>query len=174
MNFVFRPLTAVDLPMLSTWMCRPHVAAVWTPTPSESELREEYLSHPDDPSFPRGYIAYLDDEAIGFIQTYVAAHAGDGWWPDERDPGVFGIDQFLTDEARLNRGIGSAMVRAFADRLLEAPSTTHVQTDPSPTNARAIRSYENAGFRRVGEVDTPDGPALLMIRERPSEPPAAR
>jgi len=154
--------------MLHEWLSRPHVAAVWTPTPSMEEVREEYLGNADDPSFPRAYIAHLDSTPIGFIQSYVAAYSGDGWWPDERDPGVLGIDQFLADEARLNQGIGSAIVRAFVDRLFEDPTTTHVQTDPSPTNARAIRSYEKAGFRRVGEVDTPDGPALLMIRERPA------
>ena len=166
MIFVFRPLTAAELPLLHDWMTRPHVAAVWTPTPSADELREDFLSHPEDPSYPRAYIAHLDGEAVGFIQSYVAAYAGGGWWPDERDPGVVGIDQFLADESRLNRGIGSAMVRAFVDRLLDDPTTTRVQTDPSPTNARAIRSYEKAGFRRVGQVETPDGTALLMIRER--------
>src|SRR5262249_30331488 len=149
----FLPLTAVGLPMLHEWLSRDHVAAIWTPTPSEDDLREEYLAHPDDPAFPRAYIAHLDGEPIGFIHSYVAAFAGDGWWPDERDPGVLGIDQFLADQSRLNQGIGSAMVRAFVDRLFDDATTTRVQTDPSPTNARAIRSYEKAGFRRVGEVD---------------------
>jgi RimJ/RimL family protein N-acetyltransferase len=59
------------------------------------------------------------------------------------------------------------MVRAFVARLLADPRTTRVQTDPSPTNARAIRCYEKAGFRRSREVETPDGRALLMYCERP-------
>jgi aminoglycoside 6'-N-acetyltransferase len=37
-------------------------------------------------------------------------------------------------------------------------------TDPDPANARALRAYEKAGFRRDREVDTPDGRALLMLR----------
>lgn len=166
-TFAFRPLTARELPLLLEWMSRPHVAAVWAPTPSEGELREDFLSHPQDASFPRAYIAYLDGEPVGFIQSYVAAYVGDGWWPEERDPGVVGIDQFLADESRLNQGLGTAMVRAFVEKLFEDPTTTRVQTDPSPTNPRAIRCYEKAGFRRVGEVNTPDGTALLMICDRP-------
>ena len=31
-------------------------------------------------------------------------------------------------------------------------TVTKVQTDPDPTNARAIRCYEKSGFRRIGEV----------------------
>ena len=80
---------------------------------------------------------------------------------------VYDIDQFLADGSRLNQGIGTAMVRAFVDRLLAVPTTTRVQTDPSPTNKRAIRCYEKAGFTRSREVDTPDGRALLMYRDRP-------
>jgi RimJ/RimL family protein N-acetyltransferase len=43
---------------------------------------------------------------------------------------------------------------------------TRVQTDPDPGNVRAIRCYEDAGLRAVGEVDTPDGRALLMMCTR--------
>jgi len=38
-------------------------------------------------------------------------------------------------------------------------------TDPDPDNPRAIRAYEKAGFVRERLVDTPDGVALLMVRE---------
>jgi len=33
-------------------------------------------------------------------------------------------------------------------------------------NGRAIRCYEKAGFRIVGRIVTPDGPALLMVIEK--------
>ncbi|NEL52379.1 GNAT family N-acetyltransferase, partial [Escherichia coli] len=46
-----------------------------------------------------------------------------------------------------------------------------IVTDPSPANARAIRAYEKAGFRRERLVETPDGPALLMSREPGDLPP---
>ncbi len=36
--------------------------------------------------------------------------------------------------------------------------------DPRPDNPRAIRAYEKAGFVPQHEIVTPDGPALLMIR----------
>jgi aminoglycoside 6'-N-acetyltransferase len=39
-----------------------------------------------------------------------------------------------------------------------------VVTDPDPENGRAVRAYAKAGFQRDRLVDTPDGPALLMVR----------
>jgi RimJ/RimL family protein N-acetyltransferase len=109
----------------------------------------------------------LDEEPIGFIQSYVVKDSGDGWWEDEQDPGARGIDQYLAEAGSLGRGLGSSMVRAFVTFLFQDPAVTKVQTDPSPDNERAIRCYRKAGFRDVGVVDTPDGPALLMVVERP-------
>jgi RimJ/RimL family protein N-acetyltransferase len=154
--------------MLHVWLCRPHIAAIWGGTPTLADVCDHYLPTMAADSPTLAYIAWRDGEPIGFIQSYVAANAGDVWWPDEHDPGVLGIDQFLADESRLNKGLGTAMIRAFVDRLFSDPATTRVQTDPSPTNGRAIRCYEKAGFRKVGEVVTPDGPALLMKCERPN------
>jgi RimJ/RimL family protein N-acetyltransferase len=58
------------------------------------------------------------------------------------------------------------MVRAFVAKLFDDPAVTRVQVDPFPSNGRAIRCYEKAGFQRVREIVTPDGPALLMHRDR--------
>jgi GNAT superfamily N-acetyltransferase len=89
------------------------------------------------------------------------------WWQDETDPGARGVDQYLADEAQLGRGLGSEMVRQFLARTFaEDPAVTQVQTDPAPHNGRAIRAYERAGFRKLREVITPDGPALLMLVTR--------
>ena len=165
----FRPLGAADLPMLHEWLGRPHVAEWWeTPPPSLDDVIEEYGIRVGASSPHHAYIVQLDDAPIGFVQSYtaVACHA-EGWWQDEHDPGLRGIDQFIAEADWLGRGLGSAMVRAFTDRLFTDATVTRVQTDPSPTNARAIRAYEKAGFRPVREIVTPDGPALLMYRDRP-------
>ncbi|HEV7990363.1 MAG TPA: GNAT family N-acetyltransferase [Gemmatimonadaceae bacterium] len=167
MTISFRPLEFANLPMLRDWIARPHVAAWWGVPPSREELEEEYRPLILGEAPHRAYIALLDGAPLGFIQSYVAAEChADGWWLNEQDPGVLGIDQFLADGERLGRGLGAAMVGAFVEMLFADPSVTRVQTDPSPANARAIRCYEKAGFRAAGEVVTPDGPALLMYRER--------
>lgn len=157
----FRPLAPDDLPMLLEWLRRPHVARWWQPEPTLAQLEQNLAD-----SSSRKYIAMLDGEPLGFIQSYVAMGSGEGWWEEVSDPGRRGIDQFLADGGRLGQGLGRRMVSAFVERLFQDPAVSSVQTDPSPDNARAIRCYRRAGFVDQGVVDTPDGPALLMLQEK--------
>ena len=158
-----------DLPLLHDWIQRPHVAEWWgrgDVAGSLDDTRRKYRPRLEPNSSVKGYIALLAGDPLGFIQSYVAVECGDGWWEDETDPGVRGIDQFLADGSKLGQGLGSQLVTAFVRNLFHDPNVTKVQADPDPKNARAIRCYEKAGFRSLGKVTTPDGIALLMAIER--------
>lgn len=165
--FDFRPLAEADLPVLHAWLQRPHVAQWWEEPRTAEAVRDEYLPVIRGQDSTRAYVVHDGAEPIGFIQSYVVVDSGAGWWPAETDPGARGIDQFLADPHALNRGLGTSMVQAFIQRLFEDPDVTVIQTDPAPHNGRAIRCYEKAGFQRVGVVETPDGPALLLRCHRP-------
>ncbi|MDO8719301.1 MAG: GNAT family N-acetyltransferase [Pseudomonadota bacterium] len=167
-RFSFRPLEMADLPMLHDWLARPHWTEWWGPAPTLAEVETEYGAWITDPTQVQPHIALLDGQSFGYIQSYVAMGSGDGWWENETDPGVRGIDQSIADATQLNRGLGTAMVKAFVARLFADPGVTHIQTDPDPRNTRAIRCYEKAGFHVAGQVQTPDGTALLMVSERAS------
>ena len=105
----------------------------------------------------------LNGEPID-AQSYVALGSGDGWWEEETDPGVRGIDQLLANASQLGKGLGTKLVRALVELLFNDPEVTKIQTDPSPSNLRAIRCYEKAGFERQGTATTPDGPAVYMVQ----------
>ena len=160
-EFSFRPLTESDLPRLHEWLNRAHVAEWWDEQRDLEYVLEAYGADLSSPVI-RMFFAYLSGEPIGYIQVYRVMGADPEWWTEETDPGARGIDQFLANAEQLGQGFGSSMVRQFVASLFADPEVTQVQTDPSPRNPRAIRAYEKAGFRRVGEVSTPDGPALLM------------
>jgi aminoglycoside 6'-N-acetyltransferase len=73
-----------------------------------------------------------------------------------------GIDQYIGEPDMLGLGHGSAFVRAHVERLF-ADGAIVVGTDPNPSNARAIRAYEKAGFSIAsGPVETRWGCAVLM------------
>ena len=59
-------------------------------------------------------------------------------------------------------GVGKTEI---ARRLAKLAGAPRVVTDPDPANARAVRAYEKAGLRRERLVETPDGRALLMVRD---------
>lgn len=158
----FRLLAEADLPLLRSWLRRPHVQRWWRGVPTLDELRAHYQPRMQAISPTRAFIAVQGRRDIGFLQCYTVMGSGGGWWEGETDPGARGIDQFLAHEADLGQGLGSAMVRSFVEGLFADPAVTVVQTDPSPANHRAVRAYLRAGFHAQALVTTPDGPALLM------------
>lgn len=162
----FRPLRIDDFPQLVAWINTPHVAEWWDSPTTLDALTADYTPSVKGLDGTHPFLVLLDDRPIGFIQSYVAMGSGGGWWTAETDPGVRGIDQFIGEPALIGQGIGTAMVRKFVAQLLADPAVTRVQVDPHPANRRAIRCYEKAGFRAVGSIVTPDGPALLMHAER--------
>jgi aminoglycoside 6'-N-acetyltransferase len=158
-GYVFQPMTAADLPMVRAWLTAPHVVAWWGEPAHQFTLISEDLAHPAMDQF----IVAIGERPFAYLQCYDLSA-----WPDHGfgslPDGTRGIDQFIGEADLVDRGHGSAFIRGFVDDLLTA-GTPRVVTDPNPDNARAIKAYEKAGFGGQGFVDTPDGCALLMVRD---------
>jgi aminoglycoside 6'-N-acetyltransferase len=158
--YQFHPMSAADLPLLRGWLAMPHVVEWWGEVDEQFELVSEDL----DSLAMDQFIVAADDRPFAYLQCYDQMA-----WPENglgaHPPSTRGIDQFIGDPMMLGHGHGSAFIRDFTDGLLTA-GTPRVLTDPDPANARAIRAYEKAGFVRDREIQTPDGRALLMLRER--------
>jgi aminoglycoside 6'-N-acetyltransferase len=156
-EYIFRPMTTTDLALIQDWLASPHVREWWGDPDEQYALVRGDLGEPAMDQ----YVVCLDDKPFGYLQCYSLAawNTGFGLQP----PGTRGVDLFIGTPDMIGLGHGSALLRLFVDDLLRNGSP-QVVTDPSPANARAIRAYEKAGFERNRIVDTPDGPALLMIR----------
>jgi AacA4 family aminoglycoside N(6')-acetyltransferase len=168
-SLTLRQMTDGDLTMLHGWLNLPHVAEWWgvgEAPPSLKDIQHEYSSNSLKSELVTAYIATLDNEPIGFAQSYVAFGRADGWWKEVTDPGTRGIDQFLALPSQLNQGVGTKLVLTLCETLFSDPSVTQIQTDPDPNNHRAIRCYEKAGFVQQKVVLTPDGTAMYMLRKR--------
>ena len=151
-------MTAEDLPLMKRWLAMPHVTEWWGDAGEQYQLVSDDLEHPAMDQ----YIVATDGRPFAYLQCYdlTAWNSGFGTQP----LGARGIDQFIGEPDMIGHGHGSAFIRAFIDGRLAAGMPRAV-TDPDPANARAVRAYEKAGFRRDRMVDTPDGPALLMVRD---------
>ena len=144
--------------MIKRWLAEPHVREWWGDPAEQYALVRGDL---DEPAMDQ-YIVSADGRDIGYVQCYdlTAWNSGFGEQPD----GTRGIDLFIGDADMIEQSHGSALIRAFADERLRGGAPRMV-TDPDPKNRRALRAYEKAGFTRVGMVDTPDEPSLLMARD---------
>ncbi len=155
----FRPMTSADLPLLRRWLALPHVREWW------GDPEEQYMlvsGDLDEPAMDQ-YILSIAGSPFAYLQCYDLTKWNSGFGP--QPPGTRGIDLFIGEPDMIERGHGSALVRRFVDDRLHN-GAPRIVTDPDPANGRAIRAYGKAGFEKDRMVETPDGPALLMIRNR--------
>ncbi len=86
--------------MLHDWLNRPHIIEWWggeDARPTLEDVYAKYLPRVLAKNQVTPYIAMLEQVPIGFAQSYVALGSGDGWWEEETDPGVRGIDQSIAN-----------------------------------------------------------------------------
>jgi aminoglycoside 6'-N-acetyltransferase len=157
-DYVFRPMTAADLPLIRGWLASPHVRQWWGDPDEQYALVSGDL---DEPAMDQ-FIVSTAARPFGYLQCYDLTKWNSGFGP--QPPGTRGIDLFIGEPSMIERGHGSALIRRFADDRLRN-GLPRIVTDPDPANGRAVRAYEKAGFARNRMVATPDGPALLMVRE---------
>ena len=130
-----------------------------------------------EPEFP-----WTDDpDANRFVIEVDGAVAGMVQFSEEPAPRYrhASIDLFL-DPPLHGRGLGTEALRQLVRYLIEERGHHRITIDPAVANARAIRSYEKAGFRPVGvmrqyerDVDRErwhDGLLMELLAEEASGP----
>ena len=145
--------------MLAGWLREPHVAEWWG---DPHEALAEIEAAIDDIS-TEPLIVELDGQPIAYLQSYYP-HLEDGHPYQDQPTGTLGIDLSIGDPELIDKGHGSAIIRQFVGELF-AEGAPRVIIDPDPTNARAIRAYEKAGFRAFDTRTSQYGPALMMAIE---------
>jgi aminoglycoside 6'-N-acetyltransferase len=156
-DYFFRPMTSDDLPLIRRWLALPHVREWWGDPLEQYALVSTDL---DEPAMDQ-FVFSATGSPLGYLQCYDLTAWNTGFGP--QPSGTRGIDLFIGEPEMIGRGHGSALIRRFVDDLL-ANGAARIVTDPDPANRRAVRAYERAGFQKGRMVDTPDGLALLMVR----------
>jgi aminoglycoside 6'-N-acetyltransferase len=156
-EYVFHPMSAGDLPLLREWLETPEVVRWWGEADQQYTLVSGDLNHPDMDQF----IVAIGERPFAYLQCYALSTWNQNF--GAQPSATRGIDQFIGVPDMIGRGHGSGFIRQFVDALL-ASGIPRVVTDPDPGNGRAVRAYTKAGFESDRLVDTPDGPALLMVR----------
>ncbi|NEA49782.1 GNAT family N-acetyltransferase [Streptomyces sp. SID10815] len=155
-----------DLPLVARWMNDPAVAEFWQ-LAGEQRLTEVHLGGQldgDGRSVP--CVGLLDGTPMSYWEIYradldpLARH-----YPAR--PHDTGVHLLIGSDADRGRGLGSALLRAVADLILDTrPACARVVAEPDLRNASSVTAFLAAGFRYAAEVDLPGKRAALMLRDR--------
>jgi len=162
-GYDFRSVTKRDLPLLRRWLEAPHLAEWWgDPDDALAEIAQAMESVETEP-----LIVELDGRPIAYAQVY-DPHMEDGHPYQDQPFGTLGLDISIGDAGLLSKGHGSAIIAALGHQLF-AEGAPRLVIDPDPSNLRAIRAYEKAGFRHFDTRTTIYGPAHMMALDAPEE-----
>lgn len=155
-----------DLPLIARWMNDPAVAAFWELAGPESVAEEHLRSQLDGDGRSVPCLGVLDGTPMSYWEIYradldlLARH-----YPAR--PHDTGIHLLIGGVANRGRGLGSTLLRAVADHVLDKrPSCARVVAEPDLRNTPSVSAFLSAGFRFSAEVDLPDKRAALMVRDR--------
>ncbi|WP_020139141.1 GNAT family N-acetyltransferase [Streptomyces sp. 351MFTsu5.1] len=155
-----------DLPLVSRWMNDPAVTAFWELAGPQSVTEEHLRSQltGDGRSVP--CLGVLEGTPMSYWEIYradldpLARH-----YPAR--PHDTGIHLLIGEVPHRGRGLGSTLLRALADLVLDKrPACARVIAEPDLRNIPSVTAFLSAGFRFSAEIDLPAKRAALMVRER--------
>ncbi|MCX4577970.1 acetyltransferase [Streptomyces sp. NBC_01571] len=155
-----------DLPLVTRWMNDPAVSAFWELAGPES-VTEEHLNRQldgDGRSVP--CIGLLEDTPVSYWEIYRADldHLARHYPARPHDTG---IHLLIGGVAHRGHGLGSALLRAVADLVLDRrPACARVVAEPDLRNIPSVSAFLSGGFRFSAEVELPGKRAALMMRDR--------
>ncbi|BBC32438.1 uncharacterized protein SGFS_037320 [Streptomyces graminofaciens] len=155
-----------DIPLVSRWMNDSAVAAYWKLAGSEAVAATHLRTQLDGDGRSVPCLGLLDGVPVSYWEIYradldpLARH-----YPAR--PHDTGIHLLIGPVAERGRGLGSTLLRAVADLVLDRrPSCARVIAEPDLRNFPSVAAFLSAGFRFSAEVDLPDKRAALMVRDR--------
>lgn len=164
MDIAFRPITRDDFPLIGTWFAEPLVSWWWADDPTLSAVETEYgpVVAGTDPT--EVFIVVVNGDAKGLIQRY--RFDDEPSYAQELAPAVavpaqaMSIDYLLADAGSRGKGLGTAMVGTFVERLwADHPDCPCLIVPVHADNRASWRALERCGFTRIAECELePDNP----------------
>ncbi|MFE5136803.1 GNAT family N-acetyltransferase [Streptomyces fagopyri] len=155
-----------DLPLVTRWMNDPAVSAFWELAGPESVTGGHLNRQLDGDGRSVPCLGLLEGTPMSYWEIYradldqLARH-----YPAR--PHDTGIHLLIGGVAHRGHGLGSALLRAVADLVLDRrPACARVVAEPDLRNIPSVSAFLSGGFRFSAEVDLPGKRAALMVRDR--------
>ncbi|MGW7006703.1 GNAT family N-acetyltransferase [Streptomyces sp. NPDC054933] len=157
---------ARDLQIITRWMNDPAVAAFWELAGPEETTHRHLRAQLDGDGRSRPCLGVLDGTPMSYWEIYRADLDPVARYYPSR-PHDTGIHLLIGKVADRGRGLGTALLRAVADHVLDhRPACTRVIAEPDLRNTPSVAAFLGAGFRLAAELELRDKRAALMIRDR--------
>lgn len=155
-----------DLPVVSRWMNDPAVAEFWQLAGPQSVTEAHLSAQLDGDGRSVPCIGLLDGTPMSYWEIYRADLDPLARRYPAR-PHDTGVHLLIGSVADRGRGLGSTLLRAVADLVLDRrPACARVVAEPDLRNAPSVAAFLTAGFRFSAEIELPGKRAALMIRDR--------
>jgi aminoglycoside 6'-N-acetyltransferase len=163
-TITFRRVTRADFTLLAEWLAEPHVARWWNHEFTDEAIERDFGDSVDGAEPNEDYLALLDDQPFGVVQF--CSYSDYPEYLDELSAtlpvpeGAVSIDYLIGDPTLVGQGLGTAMIRAFSDRIWQTDTTvTCVIVPVVSANRASWRALQRAGFQLAarGELE-PDNP----------------
>ncbi|WP_037620281.1 GNAT family N-acetyltransferase [Streptomyces aureus] len=155
-----------DVPLVHRWMNDPAVAEFWELAGPETVVEDHLRRQLDGDGRSVPCLGVLDGTPMSYWEIYradldpLARH-----YPAR--PHDTGVHLLIGGVADRGRGLGSTLLRAVADQVLDRrPACARVVAEPDLRNTPSVSAFLSGGFRFSAEVDLPGKRAALMIRDR--------
>jgi aminoglycoside 6'-N-acetyltransferase len=175
MEIAFRPLERGDLPAFARWLADAEVSRWWPDRNDLASLEAAYGPCIDGGDPTQVFVVVVNGIDAGIAERYLVADNPD-WGssllaavPDLADVPAAGMDYLIGVSHLRGRGVGTAMVAAFAARALADLPVDLMVVSVQQDNRASWRALERAGFQRVwaGRLEHPDpsdaGPAYVLV-----------
>ncbi|MGX9884745.1 GNAT family N-acetyltransferase [Streptomyces sp. NPDC002276] len=155
-----------DLPLISGWMNDPAVAEFWELAGPRALTEDHLRAQLDGDGRSVPCLGLLDGTPMSYWEIYRADLDPLARRYPAR-PHDTGIHLLIGDVVDRGRGVGSTLIRAVADLVLDKrPACARVVAEPDLRNTASVAAFLSAGFRFSAEVDLPAKRAALMVRDR--------
>ncbi len=157
-DLVFEPVSEEVLPLLHSWLKKPHVRQWWGDPDQELELIKEIVTG----NQADGFLVAIDEVPVGYVQSWqVSKFEDEELWVKDLPDHAIGVDIFIGPEKYTGKGVGPAILRCFCKKLFDE-GASYLVIDPDALNTRAVSAYEKAGFKLLKSFKEPDGDTLIM------------
>lgn len=167
----FRPFSLEnDLPTMYDWLSDEDVRTWYDE--GEHSLENYAQKFAPEEGMHR-YLILVEGEPIGYIQAYWLSNEPEYAEQIALPHDAVSMDILIGERTCRGRGIGTGALRAFVESIVFGEmDAEYACINPDPANARAVRSYEKAGFRGERVVDIlaeepgDAGPERIMVLAR--------